>query len=246
MLKEFWKGKISFNWPLGFLLILIFGILRFTTVLYGIQSEDNKYLSVIFILMMVLPFIFLSKKGKKYIKIKRPKNLRSLFYSFLLGGIICVLIYFIGELLYGNELLNWFKYIGKSYPIDIEELSLSDKKIYFFVFLIIGMTFSPLGEELLYRGLIHGSLINRFGERKSAMLDSLAFGLTHLAHFGIIYQNSSWGFYLIPALIWIALIFATGLVFNYCKKISDSIWGAIISHMAFNMTMTYLIFYEIF
>jgi membrane protease YdiL (CAAX protease family) len=196
--------------------------------------------------MMVLPFFILSKNGRKYIKIKRPKNLRSLFFSFLLGGIICVLIYFIGELLYGNELLNWFKYIGKSYPINIEELSISDKKFYFIIFLIIGMTFSPFGEELFYRGMIHGSLINRFGERKSAMLDSLAFGLTHLAHFGIIYQNSSWDFYLIPALIWIILIFATGLVFNYCKKISDSIWGAIISHMAFNMAMTYLIFYEIF
>lgn len=108
------------------------------------------------------------------------------------------------------------------------------------------MTFSPCGEELLYRGLIHGSLINRFGDRKSAVIDSLAFGLTHLAHFGIIYQYSSWNFYLIPSLIWIALIFVTGLTFNFCRKISDSIWGAIISHMAFNMTMTYLIFYEIF
>jgi membrane protease YdiL (CAAX protease family) len=246
MLKNYWKGKIKFDWPFGLSLILIFGILRFTTVLYGIQSGDNKYLSLIFILMMVLPFILLSKKGKKYIKIKRSKNGTSLFYSFLLGGMICVFIFFIGEFLYGNELLNWFKYIGKSYPIDIAGLPIEDKNIYFIIFIMIGMTFSPLGEELLYRGLIHGSLINRFGEGKSAIIDSLAFGLTHLAHFGIIYQNSSWGFYLIPSLIWITLIFATGLVFNYCKKISDSIWGAIISHIAFNMAMTYLIFYEIF
>ena len=246
MLKDYWKGKIKFDWTLGLLLILIFGILRFATVLYGIQSGDNKYLSLIFILMIVLPFFLLSKQGKKFIKIKRPKNLTALFYSFLLGGIICILIFFLGQFLYENTLSNWFRYIGESYPVNLEALSISDKKIYFVIFLIIGMTFSPFGEELLYRGLFHGSLLNRFGESKSAIMDSLAFGLTHLAHFGIIYQNGSWNFYLIPSLIWIALIFVTGLAFNYCKKISDSIWGAIIGHMAFNMAMTYLIFYEIF
>ncbi|MBT8302665.1 MAG: CPBP family intramembrane metalloprotease [Maribacter sp.] len=246
MLKNYWKGKIKYDWPFGLLLILIFAILRFTTVLYGIQSGDNKYLSFIFILMIIIPFFILSKDGKEYIKIKKPKNLTTLFYSFLLGGIICILIFFIGQILYGNELANWFKYIGESYPINFEELSISDKNIYFIIFIIIGMTFSPFGEELLYRGLIHGSLIKRFGDHKSAIIDSLAFGLTHLAHFGIIYQKGTWDFYLVPSLIWITLIFVTGLAFNYCRKISDSIWGAIISHMAFNMVMTYLIFYEIF
>ncbi len=246
MLKDYWKGKIKFDWTFGLLLILFFGILRFAAVLYGIQSGDNKYIPFVFILMMVLPFLILSKNGKEYIKIKKPKNISAILYSFLLGGMICIFIFFVGQLLYGNELTNWFKYIGESYPINFEELSISDKNIYFIIFLVIGMTFSPFGEELLYRGLIHGSLTNRFGESRSAMIDSLAFGLTHLAHFGIIYQFNSWDFYLVPSLIWITLIFITGLIFNYCRKISDSIWGAIVSHMAFNIAMTYLIFYEIF
>jgi len=246
MLKEFWNGKIKFDWPFGLSLILFFGAIRFVAVLYGIQSGDNKYLSIIFMVMIALPFLILSKNGRQFIKIKRPKNISSLLLSFLLGGVISLFIYFLGELFYGDSLSNWFKYIGESYPLNFEEISDADKKIYFIVFLIIGMTFSPFGEELLYRGLIHGSLINRFGASKSAIIDSLAFGLTHLAHFGIIYHNSTWDFYLVPALLWITLMFLTGMVFNYCKQISDSIWGAVISHMAFNMTMTYLIFYQIF
>jgi membrane protease YdiL (CAAX protease family) len=246
MLKNFLKGKINFDWRLGLFLVVVFAIFRFTAVLYGIQSGDNKYLSFIFIVMLALPFLILSKNGREYIKIKKPKNISTLFYSFLLGGVICVIIFFIGQRLYGNELSNWFKYIGESYPINFEEISASDKKIYFMIFLMIGMTFSPFGEELLYRGLIHGSLISKFGDKKSTIIDSLAFGLTHLAHFGIIYQDGSWKLLVIPSLIWVALIFATGLIFNLCKKFSDSIWGAVISHMGFNATMTYLIFYIIF
>ena len=246
MLKKYLEGKLAFNWVLGLSLILFFGVLRFIAVLYGIQSGDNKYLSIIFTAMILLPFIILSKKGRQYVKIQWPKNFLSLIYSCLMGMTICFVIFLLGQTLYGNELSNWFKYIGESYPIDFNTISNADKDIYFLVFVGIGMTFSPLGEELLYRGLVHGCFLYRFGDKKSAVIDSAAFGLTHLAHFGIIYNNSTWDFYLLPGLIWVFLMFLTGLVFNISKTLSNSVWGAIVSHMAFNMTMTYLIFYHVF
>jgi len=130
--------------------------------------------------------------------------------------------------------------------VDFNNISAADKKIYFFVFLGIGMTFSPIGEELLYRGLVHGTFLKKFGEYRSAILDSLAFGVTHLAHFGLIYNNEAWSFYLVPGLFWVLLMFLTGLICNVSKSMSDSIVGAIVCHMAFNITMTYLIFYKIF
>ena len=76
-------------------------------------------------------------------------------------------------------------------------------------------------------------------------MDSAAFGLTHLAHFGIVYIANEWHFLLVPALIWTTLIFLTGILFNICKYKSGSIWGAILSHMGFNLSMTYFIFYHI-
>jgi hypothetical protein len=246
MLKTFFEKKISLEWKLGLSLILIFGVFRFIAVIYGIESGDNKYLSIIFISMMVLPYVILTEKGRKYVKIQKPKNLLSLFLSFLFGMMICMVIFLLGKALYGDALSNWFKYIGESYPIDFNAVSPADKKIYFYVFLGIGITFSPLGEELLYRGLVHGCFLKECGERKSSIIDSAAFGLTHLAHFGIIYNDDKWSIYFIPALIWVSLIFITGLIFNVCKSMSDSVLGAIVCHMTFNITMTYLIFYEIF
>jgi len=246
MIKEFWNDRIKLDWRLGVGLIIIFSFSRFFAVMYGIRTGDNKYLSIIFASMIVLPFLLLDKDGRSFAKIKKPKGLVSLFKSFLIGGIVCYLIYLLGQIIYGDNSLNWFKYIGESYPINFETITANDKKIYFIVFLMIGMTFSPFGEELLYRGVIHSSFVKKLGENNSAIIDSMAFGFAHLAHYGLIYQENTWTFKFVPALLWISLMVMVGLVLNYCRRISNSIWGAIIAHMAFNITMIYLIFYKLF
>ncbi len=241
-----WNNKLKLDWPFGLVLIVTFGVLRFVAVLYGIQSGNNQYLSILFVAMILVPFVFLSKEGRQFIGFCKPKSLGGMLLSFLAGCLMCVGIYLLGIGLFGNELSNWFSYIGESYPIDLAGISNEEKQTYFIIFVLIGMTFSPFGEELLYRGVVHGSFVPAIGERKAALVDSAAFGITHLAHFGIIYHENAWTFFPVPALLWMTLIFATGMVFNYCKNITNSIWGAIIAHMAFNIMMTYLIFYHLF
>lgn len=246
MFKSYLADKLSFNWFFGLSLILFFGIIRFATVLYGIQTGNNQYLPLIFGAMILIPFAILSKSGRIFIKIKKPKNLSSLLLAIILGAAICYLIFLLGRFLYGNTLSNWFQYIGESYPVDLYTIPVAEKQTFFIVFVIIGMTFSPFGEELFYRGLVHGSFVKDWGESKAALIDSAAFGITHLAHFGLIYTGLKWDFYVLPAIIWMFLMFVTGLVFNYCKWMADSILGAILSHMAFNGLMTYLIFFQLF
>ncbi len=233
------------SWLIGILLILFFGGIRFSAVLYGIQSGDNKYLSILFVFMILTPFVLLTKTGRKSIGFKRI-SLIHIFYSLFLGAAICSAIYNLGQWLFGNEITNWFRYIGESYPTDISALSEQDKSVYFIIFSVIGLTFSPFGEEFLYRGVIHGSFLDKLGDRGAAIIDSLAFALVHLAHFGIVFTNQSWTFLPLPSFIWLILMFATGMVLNHCKSKSGSIWGAVIGHMAFNLLMTYFIFYRIF
>ena len=107
------------------------------------------------------------------------------------------------------------------------------------------MTFSPIGEELLYRGLIHQCFVPRYGRNKASIIDSLAFGITHLAHFGLIFSLGEWQFLPIPALLWVLLTFVSSRLFYYCKQKSGSIYGAILCHAGFNLAMTYFIFYHI-
>tara|TARA_R110001592_G_scaffold17935_10_gene75080 strand:- start:1072 stop:1815 length:744 start_codon:yes stop_codon:yes gene_type:complete len=244
--KNFKFKNLKFNWKLGMSLILLFSIPRFIIVLNANQTGNYKLTSFIFILMWLTPFIFLTKSGRNSIGIHKPKNHQSLFFSFILGVLACSIVFLIGKFLYQNTIENWFVYISNSYKsIPVNELKGEGETIYFILFALIGMTFSPIGEELLYRGMIHECFVKLLGNNKASFVDSLAFSLVHLAHFGIIYSNNSWKFLLIPSLLWIILMFFTSRLFFYCKIKSQSIYGAIISHTGFNFAMTYFIFYYV-
>ncbi len=237
----------KFNWQFGLALILLFGIPRFFIVLQANATGNYNFTSLIFLIMWITPFVLLTKQGRRTMGMKKPKNYIWLIYSFFFGIIICTLVYLIGSWLYQSSIDNWFVYISNSYSsIPTDALEGSNRNSYFIIFAVIGMTFSPIGEELLYRGLIHQSLVSRFGNNKASIIDSLAFAITHLAHFGIIYSNNTWKFILIPALLWVIIIYFTGRLFHFCKAKTNSIYGAVICHAGFNLTMIYFIFYHIF
>jgi hypothetical protein len=195
--------------------------------------------------MWITPWIFLTKEGRRNIGIRKPTNYRWLLYSFLVGAAFCVIVFIVGILLFNHTYSNWFVYISKSYQ-SIGIISTASQRLtYFLIYSLVGMTFSPIGEELFYRGIVHGSFVEEFGEQKASIIDSMAFALTHLAHFGLIYMSGNWHFLFIPAILWVIFMFITSRIFFTCKQKTGSIYGAIISHAAFNLTMMYVIFYHI-
>jgi membrane protease YdiL (CAAX protease family) len=244
MLKKYWTKLIELNWKFGLLLILGLGIPRFIIVLRANVTGNFNFQGIIFLVMWILPFIYLSKKGRKYIGFTKIKNWRWFFYSIGIGGITSIVVFYIGFLIYQNTNYNWFTYIGKPFEI-YGDLNPSDKQTYFVISAIIAMTFSPIGEEVFYRGMVHGCFESNFGKTKASYIDSLAFAITHLAHFGIVFLNGKWEFLIIPSILWMTLMFFTSRLFFLCKEKSGSIVGAIISHSAFNLVMMYVIFYKL-
>lgn len=246
MLKRYWQSLFSYNYKFGLTLILLLGIPRFIIVLQANQNGSYNLVPIIFLIMLMLPFILLSKIGRTQIGIKKPESLKWLVLSFLLGVVFCVLFFLITKGLFGNSIQNSFEYISRSYAVAKKGLQSTDKLVYFIIYSVIGMTFSPFGEELFYRGLVHDSLGANFGENKASILDSLAFAITHLAHFGIVYNTDHWEFLVFPSVIWLAGIFLAGRLFYYCRMKTGSVLGAIVAHAGFNFAMMYLIFYYIF
>lgn len=243
--KKVYRNIFQLNWQFGLVLILIFGIPRFVLVLQANQTGNYSTASIIFVLMAITPFILLSKGGRVKIGIKKPVNYLWLIYSFGLGILGGIILFVLGKLLYDYSISNWLVYISRSYTLPPEALKESNKPIYFVIFAIVGMTFSPIGEEFLYRGLIHQSFVPKFGENAASYIDSLAFALVHLAHFGIVFSDGKWQFLFIPALIWMLLMIIVSRLFFICKINTGSIFGAVICHAAFNLAMTYFIFYFI-
>jgi hypothetical protein len=243
-LRLIWNKLFHFNWAFGLLMLVAICVPRFWMALKANMTGNYDNIGAVMAISAIIPFIFLSKEGRKQIGITKPKNNAWILYSFLAGIAISTIFFALGYLLYNNTLNNWYVYIGRSYNI-ATGLAAQDKLIYFTVYAVTGMCFSPIGEELFFRGIVHSSFRSSLGEKKAILIDSLTFALTHLAHFGIVYISGSWKFLFVPSILWVFGMFITSLVFIQCKKMTGSIVGAIASHAGFNLSMVYFIFYQV-
>jgi membrane protease YdiL (CAAX protease family) len=234
---KIWNSLFPKKWKLGLFLIFLFGIPRFILVLQSNVTGQSQYVSIIFTLMMFTPLIFLKRSGRKEMGIRRSKHPWWLLGGFLLGVAMCAGFYLLFSLLFGSDVSNPFVYIGS------KTFNGEDNLAYFIIYLAIVMTFSPIGEELFYRGVVHKTFINRFGDRGASIIDSTAFAITHLAHFGIIFTLGAWKFLPLPSIIWISSMFLTCMVFNWMKTKSGSIFGAILTHAGFNAGMGLIFYY---
>ena len=232
-LRPFWSRFFSYNWKFGLFLILIICIPRFILVLNANSGGNNGYIGLIMTISAIAPFLFLTKFGRNQIGITKPQNFKWLFIALMGGLIASLLLHFIGQFLYDNSFQNWYQYIGKS----------MDKSKGFAIIATMGMIFSPIGEELFFRGIVHTSFTKSIGEKKASIVDSSAFALTHISHFGLVFINNTWDFYFIPTMIWVSSMFLVSLLFFTFRKKVGSILGAILCHAAFNFGMTYSIFY---
>ncbi len=243
-LRPLWRRIFSFDWKFGLFLLLAICIPRFILVLQANVQGNYGAIGLIMLISALLPFVFLNKSGQREIGVTTTKK-----YGWLLGALIAgiafsVLLYYLGQALYGNSYDNWYCYIGKSYNIPAI-ISPHDKMVLFSITAVTGMLFSPIGEELFFRGIVYSSLKKSMGGKIAAIIESGAFAITHIAHFGLIYLNGQWNFLIIPALIWVLAMFAVSLLFLYFKKRSVSIWGAVVCHAGFNLGMIFCIFYLI-
>lgn len=241
-LKPFWSKFFNFNWKFGLFLILLFCIPRFILVLNANETSNYKFIGLIMTIYGFTPFIFLTKHGKKIIGLTKPKNYKWLFYAFIIGLTFSFILYFLGDLIYQSSFENWYVYIEKSYNIP-NEINLNDKLILFAITAMTGMIFSPIGEEFLFRGIIHSSFAKSIGDFKASIVDSSAFALTHISHFGLVFINNEWHFFAFPTMIWVLSMFFVSVLFYICRRKSKSILGAVLCHSAFNLGMTYCFFY---
>ncbi|NDV60734.1 CPBP family intramembrane glutamic endopeptidase [Bacteroides sp. 519] len=241
-LKPLWRKCFSYNWKFGLFLIAIICIPRFILVLNANESANYSYTGLIMLVSAIVPFLFLNRQGRKVIGLTKPRNYLWLLFAIIIGLVFSVALYFIGELFYGNGFENWYVYIGKSYNIPVG-ISGNDKLMMFAIMALTGMLFSPIGEELFFRGIVHSTFAKSLGDAKASIIDGAAFALTHISHFGLVFISGSWRFFTVPAMIWVVSMFIVSLLFFLCRHKSGSILGAMLCHAAFNLGMIYCIFY---
>lgn len=234
------KMKVKAHWKKAFanpattftLLAILLAIPRFIWLLSG---QYNNII-VIFLVMWVLPFILLTKSGRTAVGIRKPQNYPSIFYSFLLGLLSAYLIYLLGAYLFQKSENNWYITIMNSFNKNDLISDIKPSLGLFFLVSFPTMIFSPIGEEFFFRGMLHEAFAEKWGERKATLADASFFGLTHVAHHGLLFGAS--GIKILPSSIpWVLLMMMVSVLFSFMRKKSGSIWGAVGCHAGFNLGM---------
>ncbi len=193
--------------------------------------------------MALTPFIFLNREGRRKIGFVKSNSGKHYLTGIVAGAALALLCYGLGLLLFGQSNENWFVSIKNSYLRTTDTTAMTVQQL-FIMFTIPAIIFSPIGEEIFFRGFLQESLATKFSYRNAMIIDSLFFALIHLFHHGIVNDLSGQiHFYPLSGIIWVALMFVTAIVFALLKKISGSIYPAIVSHAVFNLVMNITIFY---
>jgi len=128
-LRPFWNRFTEYNWKFGlFLLLLVCGS-RFVLVLNANETGNYSYIGLIMFISALVPYIFLNKYGRKQIGIRKTKKIHFVIIAFIAGLVVSLLLYLLGNGLYGNSYEIGMYILGNLTTYQME-LSLMTKKYY--------------------------------------------------------------------------------------------------------------------
>jgi uncharacterized protein len=234
-----WKATVIKPWSLVIALAIVFACMRAA----GILGTANLrwMLPLGFVLMAALPWMVLTPEGRGEIGLKKPGRAWSYIPAILLGAVAASICFALGFALFDTGADNWFVSIASNYRQIMDTTGFGLLQLHL-IFTIPALLFSPVGEEIFFRGLLQRALEEKLSLRSSTLIECAFFGLVHLCHHGLVMGSA--GLRLLPLSggIWVLLMFLAALLFASLKRHSGSLYTAMASHAAFNLTMNLFIF----
>ncbi len=239
--SRIWRGNLSnTSWLVSVVaLTLGFAGMRVAGMLGG--PGLRWMLPLGFVAMAVMPWVLLNSQGRARIGLTGSKDPRNYAHAAVWGSLAALICFGLGLALFGISEDNWYVSIANNYRRTLDTTGFSALKLHL-VFTVPALLFSPIGEEIFFRGVLQRALEQRLSAKVSTTIECMAFGLVHLCHHGL--ALGATGLELLPlsGIIWVTLMFGVAHVFARLKARSGSLIPAIVAHMAFNITMNATIF----
>lgn len=194
-----------------------------------------------FTIMALMPWLLMNGEGRRQIGLQRPVRPGAWLPAIALGALASLACFAIGTALFGRGADNWFVSIASNYRgmMDTSGMSLLTLHL---VFTLPALIFSPIAEEIFFRGILQRTLEQHLSGRASTAIESAAFGVVHLCHHGLAMGAAGLGWMPLSGSLWMMLMFCTALLLAGIRKRSGSLYPAMAAHAAFNLTMNALIF----
>lgn len=194
-----------------------------------------------FCVMAALPWILLSPQGRRSIGLQAPSGKTPYRVAVACGVAAAFLCFALGMLLYGATPDNWFVSIAASFRRTAPTAGLNVWMLHLII-TVPACIFSPIGEEIFFRGVLQNALEEKLSARSSTCIEAGLFGLAHLCHHGLSMTAAGLSLNAVSAAIWMMLMFATACLFAWLRRRHASLRPAMAAHAAFNLTINAAIF----
>lgn len=239
-LRAPWSRIPIAPWLFSLLVLLLLAALRFYAV-YGPPQARILFL-IHFLAMWALPFLVLSAQGRREIGLRKLVNSPSaLALSALAGACGGFAVYAAGMALYGASPDNWCVSIRDAFHF--AELRAAMPLAAAFASVVLpAMIVSPIGEEILFRGLIQQAFTRRWNVLVATVVNGLAFGLIHLHVHGLWQDAAGFHLRLVSGALMVLCMAGVSAVFTFCRLRTGSLYAAMVAHSACNLAMIGAIF----
>ena len=194
-----------------------------------------------FTVMALMPWLLMNGGGRRQIGLRRPDRSGAWLPAVALGALASLACFALGMALFGHGAENWFVSIANNYRGVMDTTGMSLLTLHL-VFTLPALMFSPIAEEIFFRGILQRTLEQHMSGRSATLIESAAFGAVHLCHHGLLLGAAGLGWMPLSGSLWMLLMFGTALLFAAIRKRSGSLYPAMAAHAAFNLTMNAAIF----
>lgn len=198
-------------------------------------------LPVSFTVMALMPWLLMNAEGRRQIGLRRPERAGAWLPAIGIGALASLACFGIGMVLFGQSADHWFVSIANNYRGVMDTAGMSMLALHL-VFTLPALIFSPIAEEIFFRGILQRTLEQHLSSRASTVIECGAFAAVHLCHHGLVMEAAGLGWLPLSGSLWMILMFVTALLFAAIRKRSGSLYPAMAAHAAFNLTMNALIF----
>lgn len=220
-------------------LALVFAAMRAGGMLGG--TAWRFLLPLGFCVMAGTPWMLLDRDGRRRIGLVRPGRARFYAIGVVAGALAAFASGMLGLLLFGHGPDNWYVSVASNYRgmMDASAFSMIVLQL---VFTTPALLFSPIGEEMFFRGVLQSALAQRWSVAVATAGECLLFGLIHLCHHGLARVGDAIVLLPLSGALWVAQMTLVALLFAALRQRSGSLYPAMAAHAAFNLAMNTFIF----
>jgi membrane protease YdiL (CAAX protease family) len=241
-IKPLWTALLGPPWFVSLVFFAIIAAVRFFAVFSPYSLQELFFLQTV--AMWAAPFFLLTASGRRDIGLSQLGiTPRSIFLSVLAGSVCGLVLFGLGMIFYGDSPNNWCVSIHNYLHLD-EMRGLLPPVGLFALYTLPAIFMNPVGEEILFRGIVQQAFARRFNPAFATIVNSLLFALIYLCLHGVWRDASGFHIRIVSASIAVFLLACTGGVYTLCRMLSGSLWPAMAAHAAFNLTVLALTIHQ--